>query len=141
MKKIIYAISLFVLICFSIYNKTEEVECSSHDMFSYEYENCKFYCLINEDDTITITREAKNPGKTINIPKYINGKLVTKIGSSAFEDCKMTKIILPDTIIGINKYAFKNCSNVEEIKIPKGVRHIGLGAFSYFGNNCKFVWY
>ena len=43
----------------------------------------------------------------INIPKKINGKIVTAIGSCAFEDRRsLTNIIIPSTVITIGSYAF-----------------------------------
>ena len=33
-------------------------------------------------------------------------------------------------VIGISKFAFKDCDNIETLYIPKSVKYIGLNAFS-----------
>ncbi len=68
------------------------------------------------------------------IPETINGKTVTEIGNSAFENhSEFLSITLPDSLINIGNKAFKNCKNVSYIKIPDSVINIGESAFE----DCK----
>ena len=43
-------------------------------------------------------------------------------------------------VIGISKFAFKDCDNIETLYIPKSVKYIGLNAF-YRCNNLRTVYY
>ncbi len=64
------------------------------------------------------------------IPEFIDGKKVTKIKYSAFEDCeKLARITLPNSITHIGDMAFKNCVSLESINIPNKVRNIYRGTF------------
>ena len=50
------------------------------------------------------------------VPEIVEGKTVTEIGESAFEDTiSLEKIDLPDTILVIGKRAFKGCSNLSSM--------------------------
>lgn len=46
------------------------------------------------------------------------------IGISAFQNCTFDKIIVPDYITLIKKYAFKGCENLKEIELGKSVAEI-----------------
>lgn len=43
-------------------------------------------------------------------------------------------------VIGISKFAFKDCDNIETLYIPKSVKYIGLNAF-YRCNNLRTIYY
>ena len=54
---------------------------------------------------------------SLTIPEKVNGMTVTEIGEEAFMDNKyLVSIDLPDTITVIRARAFKNCSNLSEMK-------------------------
>ena len=55
---------------------------------------------------------------------------VTTIGKSAFDDCFLTEISLPDTLTQIGADAFLSC-RMESISIPETVTSIGDFAFAY----------
>lgn len=59
---------------------------------------------------------------------------VQKIGNTAFLTARVKKIILPENLTEIEKFAFSS-SAVSEIEIPDKVRKIGYGAFF----NCSFL--
>lgn len=74
-------------------------------------------------------------GKTIieKINFSEDGNL-TAIGPNAFRNCSgLTAIVLPKTIQSIGAHAFDGCSSLETIIIPEGVKYIEDGAF----NGCK----
>ena len=54
---------------------------------------------------------------------------VTRIGPSAFEDCKMERVTIPDSVTSIGDFAFSHCIFLEDVDIPASVTSIGGGAF------------
>ena len=98
-----------------------------------------------------------------NIDAISNSKLTT-IGDNAFNNCKITSIIIPNTVttLGawifynatelkevifnpptkidtINSYSFANCTSLEILRIPKAVRHIKEYAFAYCTNLLNII--
>ena len=64
------------------------------------------------------------------IPSEYNGKPVTRIGYSAFEDCKaITSVTIPDSVTDIDSSAFENCTGLTSVTIPGSVTDIGYSAF------------
>ena len=57
---------------------------------------------------------------------------ITKIGVSAFENAKLTSVIIPDSVTSIENYAFRDMKNLKAVTIPDGVTRIGFQAF--YGN-------
>ena len=71
----------------------------------------------------------------VRIPSLVtyNGAVysVIKIGASAFCDCNLTSIYIPNSVVSINYDAFKNCSNLTGcLVIPNSVTSIGDHAFN-----------
>ncbi len=91
----------------------------------------------NSSTTVVITGLRDNIfNYTINmtglleIPSHLDGKTVTRIGVEAFKDCeRLTKIIIPDSVINIGDRAFRGCTGLTEITIPDSVTSIGESAF------------
>jgi hypothetical protein len=59
---------------------------------------------------------------------------VTRIGNYSFIngadiEYQITSVSLPNTIVSIGEYAFRNCFSLESINIPEGVTTIEAGAF------------
>lgn len=109
----------------------------------------------NGDGTCFVSKLEAHSEDSINIPTLSpNGDMVTRIGSSAFQDYTSLKnitlpnsvtdigsdafsgciglssITLPDSLCGINSYAFYKCSSLKEVVIPDSVSAIDIGAFS-----------
>jgi|GEM_PF-4324265 len=80
--------------------------------------------------------------KTINKHVYYisNGELsfedgTINIPSSAFENNKeITSIILPSSLIEIERWAFQYCTKLTHIKLPEGLKKIERGAFERCSN-------
>ncbi len=54
----------------------------------------------------------------VEIPKYIDGYLVTEIGSGAFENNhNIVSVSIPESVYEIGEYAFENCKNLKEVYI------------------------
>lgn len=67
----------------------------------------------------------------MDIKSIVVGEGITTIGNSAFEGCsKVTSVSLPKTLTRIGGYAFDHCSSLKELSIPDGVTYIGGYAFS-----------
>ena len=110
------------------------------------------YSVLN-DGTVEIT-DYNGSAEKVDIPKTIDGKTVTKIGVSAFEDCtnfksitipdsvteigwtafsgckRLISITIPDSVTWIGSCAFQDCARLTSITLPDGVTSIGVHAFS-----------
>lgn len=96
------------------------------------------YAILNNDD-ISLYLSKVN-GKTVTIPSKIDDLPVVNIGSNCFYNKTMIETILFDSdsnLKEINNYAFAYCSNIKEIKLPKGIEYIGNYAF----NGCASLKY
>ena len=51
------------------------------------------------------------------------------VPNSIFQFSALQQIDLPETLLGIDSYAFSNCSQLAEIRIPNNVEYIGEQAF------------
>jgi hypothetical protein len=93
--------------------------------------------------------------ENLNIPEYIDGTQVKKIGDEAFADCfKIKKVTLPNSIVSIGykafyecdiesinlndniksiyEYAFKDCTKLKTIDgLPSHLEYLGISAFAY----------
>lgn len=72
-----------------------------------EYAESKDYYTVKGLGTYT--------GTVVEIPSEYKGKTVRSIGTGAFKDTDVTKVILPDSITTINAEAFKNCTSLTEV--------------------------
>ncbi|MBR3929382.1 MAG: leucine-rich repeat domain-containing protein [Clostridia bacterium] len=93
---------------------------------------CEDYMyILLEDGTAEITNYLASEEK-IDIPKELDGHVVTSIGDNAFEFCSSaTEIIIPDSVTSIGNYAFNECESLTEITIPDSVTFIGVNPFTY----------
>ena len=87
---------------------------------------------LNEAKNGLVVRSAKVDGEVV-IPSTAEyeGKIypVREIADDAFNSSyRMTKVIIPDSVVKIGRSAFQNC-RLKEIAIPESVTTIGRGAF------------
>ena len=82
-----------------------------------------------EDGVFCITG-VESDAEEIIVPSQINGVTVGKIKKNAFYNLKCKKITIPDSVTYIGENAFFCCSDLEQIGLGKGLKSIGLGAFS-----------
>lgn len=86
------------------------------------------------DDGLTISKFIGDETE-VNIPSSINGKSVTKIGESAFENCTgLINVIIPDSVVYIGLDAFSGCSSLTSVTISVNMEVIGEGAFKACDN-------
>ncbi|MBR3438872.1 MAG: leucine-rich repeat protein, partial [Clostridia bacterium] len=86
------------------------------------------YRIYNKE--VTITDCSDSASGSITIPDKIAGFPVTCIADHAFTCFKVTGVTIPDSVTGIEEYAFSNCRALSRIVIPKSVTSIGSFAFS-----------
>ena len=110
-------------------------------LHAYDFEKKGIYYNIKGEEAVVTYRDTKvftleNANETfrLTIPKSIKYNkteyLVTEIGNNAFAaELRLTSVTIPNTIVFIDRYAFRNCSALSSIKIPNSVRNIGQGAF------------
>ena len=84
---------------------------------------------ILDDGTVEIT-DYSGSAENIDIPAEIDGKSVTGIGNSAFENCtSLTSITIPHSVTSIGNDAFSGCASLTSIEIPDSVTEMGNDAF------------
>jgi hypothetical protein len=74
------------------------------------------------------------PGGADTIPSVLDGVTITSIGSSALDSIKghlLTSVIIPNSVVSISIYAFKNCAALTSVTLGSGVTSIGQYAFQY----------
>lgn len=67
-------------------------------------------------------------GKTSGIKEVVFSKEISKI--SGFSNCNgLSSVIIPNSVVEIDRFAFAQCHNLKEISIPDSVISIGYHAF------------
>lgn len=84
---------------------------------------CEVYQLDADD-------EAYQNTTVIEVPSEIDGRKVVSIGNLFLEYNKyVSRVVLPEDVLNIGKYAFSGCSSLSDINIPSSVTTIGVNAF------------
>ena len=81
-----------------------------------------------DDGTVEIT-DYNGSAERVDIPAKIDGKSVTKIGSSAFSYHMLSSVTIPDGVTTIESMAFRDCYLLTSIAMPDSVTSIGESAF------------
>ena len=104
-------------------------ECTVHTLPTFHY-------VVN-DTYVEITGVVYNDGDSIVFPDYIKGLPVKEIGS-VFNNARLQRVVLPDTLEELGTQAFYNTNVDEEIVIPRNVQTIGEDAFCNFYGKVTF---
>ena len=54
-----------------------------------------------------------------------------EIGEHAFEHTRLESFSVPEGTLTVGDYAFENCFDMKEVRLPEGLRKLGHGAFRY----------
>jgi hypothetical protein len=101
--------------------------------------------------TVEVTKSKKYYSGDIFIPDIIDFKgrsyNVISIGKNAFRNCtNLDNIKLPKSLKSIKDFAFENCINLKFITLNEGLESVGFGAFyncsslDIFLNSTKIEW-
>ncbi len=81
--------------------------------------------LFSDDGTELEKFPSKYEGETYTVPDGVK-----RIKRNAFLNCKIKKVILPESLEEIEEYAFYNAASLESVEFNEGLRVIGMSAFS-----------
>lgn len=87
------------------------------------------YTVLNEQTKI-IDVLSSISGDVV-IPSELGGYPVTSIGEEAFLNSKkITSVIMPDSIVNIEDFAFSNCTSLINVVLSKNTKNLGHSAFA-----------
>lgn len=88
-----------------------------------------FKYTVGDDGKATITGYTGEATEIV-IPDTLGDATVTSVGTRAFEDnTTITAVAFPETIVEINGNAFRGCTALKDVKLPKSLTFLGAGAF------------
>lgn len=96
------------------------------------------------DNTCTVTGIGTYACSHLDIPSYIDGYIVTRIGVSAFNTLRFTRVVIPETVTHIGASAFTSCTITEGVTIKAKTPPvfektvIGFDPFWTLGEGNKF---
>lgn len=73
--------------------------------------------------------------KSLSIVTFSENSELTTIEENAFSRCKLSKIVLPNSVEVIGNYAFRDNSKLENIELSQNLKSIGSSAFE----NCTLI--
>jgi len=112
MKKLFKLLLVLILMALMVFLSIRHIGTRYITSGQFEYK-------INDDNTITLVKYNKlSEAECITIPFSIDGYTVTAIASNAVDCINSEEIIIADSIIAINKEAFKNCEQVNKLTVP-----------------------
>ena len=96
-----------------------ETEEQSDEVTLSDFEYRDFYIDYDTDPDpdIGITKFLNKNAKVVTIPSEIDGRPVIYLDNVFDENETVEEIILPDTILFIDSYAFTGCANLKRIKL------------------------
>ena len=111
----------------------EQAAASAAPAGSVQYQSSGIWYIILDDGTIEITKYTGNDTNVVISSAY-DGRNVSRIGESAFEECTTIEMIimLPD-VTEIGKAAFSGCTRLKSFSIPSSVTVINDSVFE----NCS----
>ena len=111
----------------------EESNIDSYEIPMAQEEEIQFtdesHLLYEEEEDGVVIIGSDNEITELVIPEQINGRTVVRISGIGVN---VTSVIIPNTVVEIEAYAFRNCAYLKSIYIPDSVEKIGTGVF----DNC-----
>lgn len=119
----IYKFILYISISISLYAHHQYIPINQ-EYIQYE---------LNEDSSSYKVLGGGVQNGILVIPETYNDLPVTKIAEQSYDfgsnNVDLTKVVLPETIIEIGRYAFDRARNLSEINFPNSIATIGYAAF------------
>lgn len=107
-------------------NTVSEIKKQAENIHMFSYEE-------NDSGGLTILGYNGN-NQNLVIPDFYDNKPITEIGTWAFKGCtSLTSIAIPKSVTKIGYEAFAYCKSLTSVIISEGVTEIGEGTFE----NCK----
>lgn len=145
MKKILaLLLAMFIvatLVACSNKDNTEDNALESLELNDNSYTNNNigtFTYDVSADGHYEITGYVVNTSveHEVIIPETIQDVTVTSIASDAFKSCtSITSITIPKTVKYIGDFAFYDCDKLTKVTLPESVIELGVGAF----RNCDLL--
>jgi hypothetical protein len=76
-----------------------------------------------------IIKSYTGKGGHVVIPPVIEGYPVIEIDHKAFQEKEITSIVIPDTVIRIDQYAFRDCKRMTSANIPSAMIPFPIDSF------------
>lgn len=134
---ILSALALLSIIGIIIFSSCKCKNKPKEQVYRVKFEGNSY---IKTDDYLTLEKIINDTeNKVVDLPTEIEGLKVKALGDKAFENAKLKKIIIPETVETIGVSCFANCSNLTDVVIETktengqemGVKTIKSYAFSY----------
>lgn len=105
--------------------------CGTTDFSSVNRHDTQITIYGDDKDSTVRKSFIENLAKSLDGLSVIEMKEITVIEEYALSNLQVSKfkLILPDTLTTIGKYAFQNCTAMNDIVIPASVTSIGEGVF------------
>lgn len=81
-----------------------------------------------KDGEITILSYVGNETE-VTVPREIEGCPVVQIGESAFSGTGVVSVVLPDTVVSVDWFAFSSCTSLRSVTAGDSITSVGYGAF------------
>lgn len=107
----------------NVFNSTAIVASAATPASSFNYS------VSGNNATIT---GYKGTATAVEIPEYINGKKVTKIGNNAFANKSIKSVIIPDSVTSLGSYSFYNCKDLKKVTLSKNLVSSYSGGYLFY---------
>ena len=88
-----------------------------------------FFQIDGSTNTANVSGTNIQQPTAVVLPDQYQGYEVTGIGDFAFQNCSLTGVTIPDSVISIGIFAFDNCNILTHVMIPQGVKQLGRYVF------------
>ena len=126
----ILSVVFFVIIVMLPYYSLAEYVTAEEGTDAYSGTYGGFSYLV-VDGEVTITSFDKKITGSVVVPAVIDGYPVTAIGRTAFSECAITSVVLPDSIRIIGNGAFRWNYSLETVRLPASL--ISIGELAFYG--------
>ena len=105
----------------------EKIPEASESWLPYDPGQLRYEIKSQQAGVVKCLTDASEPIRVL--PRWQN-RPVTYIAARAFENSRLSEVILPDTMVEIRDRAFRGCENLASVQLPADLSGLGSGAFS-----------